>query len=268
MQIEEIEEGLLPGPSTAPGATAAPGTQTVNVSSVILFFVVACTISWPFFWWRDMHNASWVALPVPVWVRGLAPGLGPALGALLALVVFRKSHRRTISLLGTSASRSFVFALVPLVAATAMGVGEGSPHRNGALFVLSFLAYGLLEEAGWRGFLQDALRPLRPVPRYILAGTLWNVWHFTTFTRGAPREVAIRLALLSVFFVLGAWGIGTAADTTGSLTVAALVHLSYNFWRALPPSRALPFLAICAVCWFVLLKSWRPGELWSRPAPS
>jgi hypothetical protein len=38
------------------------------------------------------------------------------------------------------------------------------------------------EELRWRGFLQDALRPLPPVKRFVLIGVMWEFWHFTTRT--------------------------------------------------------------------------------------
>ena len=71
-----------------------------------------------------------------------------------------------------------------------------------ALSVIGFFNI-LGEELGWRGFLQDALRPLARLPRYVLLGAIWEFWHFTNRThQGSLAEIAYS------FDVLKADGIG------------------------------------------------------------
>jgi hypothetical protein len=223
--------------------------------------VVACAITWPFFWWRDMHPESWRAWDVPVFVRGLAPALGPAVGALLALVLFRRTHHRTVSLLGSSPWRSLVFVAVPLALMTLAGAGGESPHLAGLLGGLSYTLYALGEELGWRGFLQDALRPLAPSRRFALIGVLWGAWHLTTFARGSLGEVVLRTAVMfPLLFIGGSWGLGQAVERTKSLAVASMLHLVFNLSRALPTREALGVLGVSAGVWFVLLRAWpRPA---------
>ena len=232
-------------------------STVVNWLSVATFYGVACAISWPLFWWRDRHRASFMAWDAPGFVKGWAPALGPALAAILALYLFRKTHQRTVSLVGSSWSRSACFAAVPLLAITIVGIGDDEPHLTGLLSGLIYFVYGLGEELGWRGFLQDAVRPLAPVRRYLTIGLLWGAWHFTTFTHGETAQVASRLGMMVVLWVLGSWGIGKAVDKSHSLVVAAILHLIFNFIQVLPGATAWYVLGPSAVAWVVLLRRWK-----------
>jgi hypothetical protein len=103
---------------------------------------------------------------------------GPGIAALISFALFRGRHRRTITFWGNSRIRSLCFYLLPIVL-----LGFTRPRatdrvlisivRNPQDFVgrtnaLLFVAYAVLafaaalgEELGWRGFLQDAVRPAR-----------------------------------------------------------------------------------------------------------
>jgi hypothetical protein len=37
----------------------------LNWHVIIAYYFIACLWSWPLFWWRDTHPASWKALPIP-----------------------------------------------------------------------------------------------------------------------------------------------------------------------------------------------------------
>jgi membrane protease YdiL (CAAX protease family) len=235
------------------------GRRTVHWLSVLTFYAIACGISWPYFWWRDLHNASWSAWGAPDYIKGLVPAIGPALGAVVTLWLFRRQHPRTISLLGTSAGRSVAFVLTPLVALTVAASVTGYDPVEAALTAILFVVYAFGEELGWRGFLQDALRPLPPVPRYLLIGALWGAWHLTTFTGGGWGAALPRLAAMSTLWVLGSWGLGRATDATRAVAVAAMLHLIFNFGRHLPGTYVWWALGISAIAWFVLLRSWPAG---------
>jgi membrane protease YdiL (CAAX protease family) len=43
------------------------------------------------------------------------------------------------------------------------------------------VAYSVGEEAGWRGYLHDALRPQRMPARVAVGGGLWFLWHATFY---------------------------------------------------------------------------------------
>ena len=239
---------------------ARGGAGSVRWDAVALFYVLACAVSWPAFWFRDMHREAWLAWEVPAILKGWIPAFGPAVGAAAALIVFRRSHRRTVSLLGSSAPRSLAFLAVPLVLLVGIGTGGERPHLSGLVTAVSFVIYALGEEMGWRGVLQDALRPLPEPRRYVLVGLLWGAWHFTSFLGGGAAAALVRHSWLIPLWILGSWGIGKAVDQTGSLLVAALLHLIFNFLRHLPSSTALPVLTVSAVAWTILLHSWPAGE--------
>ena len=137
-------------------AVVKDGKQKVNWKLVILFYSLACLISWPFFWWRDIESESWMAWNVPGFVKTGSYMWGPGLAALICFLIFKKSHVRTISFFGTSVTKSLLFWFIPILALSIFSI-EGQEAI--AVPIKGFLMI-LGEELGWRGFLQDALCPL------------------------------------------------------------------------------------------------------------
>jgi len=240
----------------------------VGWASVATFYAIACAVSWPLFWWRDMERVSWEAWAVPPLLKSLTPAAGPALGAVVALLLFRRSHPRTVTPGGTSSFGSVLFAALPVALLTALAVRSGEALLESLGLALAFAAYGFGEELGWRGFLQDALRPLPKAPRILAIAALWGAWHFTTFLGGGIGAAAPRLAAMSVVWVLGSWGLGEATDRTRSVLVAAMLHVAFNVPRSLPREIALPFLAGSAVIWAVLFAKWPKADATAVPAGS
>jgi membrane protease YdiL (CAAX protease family) len=96
----------------------------------------------------------------------------------------------------------------------------------GVPLVLGFFNI-LGEELGWRGFLQDALRPLPRGWPYLTIGVLWEFWHFTTRTRGPDVSETVRGLMLSYPTVIALSAvIGETTDRAASLVVAVTLH----FW--------------------------------------
>ena len=93
----------------------------------------------------------------------LATGLGPAIGALVAMLIFKR--RTEYTLIGKSAWKSIATIVIPCIV---FGIIGGWDLGVTCLFAF---AYGLLEEYGWRGFLQYELREL-PVWQYVLIITM------------------------------------------------------------------------------------------------
>ena len=87
----------------------------------------------------------------------LATGLGPAIGALVAMLLFKRKTEYTLA--GKSAWKSIATIVIPCIV---FGIIGGWDLGMTCLFAF---AYGLLEEYGWRGFLQYELREL-PVWQY------------------------------------------------------------------------------------------------------
>lgn len=143
----------------------------------------------------------------------LATGLGPAIGALLVMLVFKRKTEYT--LLGKSAWKSIATIVIPCIF---FGIIGGWDLGVTCLFAF---AYGLLEEYGWRGFLQYELREL-PVWQYVLIITvMWFLWHLDLTQRSV-----LPFFLLLLF---ASWGIGKVATDTHSLLFCSAFHGIVNF---------------------------------------
>jgi len=111
------------------------------------------------------------------------------------------------------------------------------------------------EELGWRGFLQDALRPLSPVRRFVLIGALWEFWHFTTrTTHGSALRIAVTLLISYAAVILLTFIIGYAAERSRSVVVAVSLHmyvdvLLNNLDLYIPLLLALPVWAWLLLTW-------------------
>jgi hypothetical protein len=90
--------------------------QTTNWLSVVTYYTIACLISWPFFWWRDIETESWDLWNVPGLVKTASYMWGPGIAAMICFYLFRKTHVRTVTFFGTSISKSILFWLVPDIA--------------------------------------------------------------------------------------------------------------------------------------------------------
>ena len=171
-------------------------------------------------------------------LAALATGLGPAVGALVAMLVFKR--RTEYTLLGKSAWKSMATIVIPCVV---FGIIAG--WDLGVTCLLAF-AYGLLEEFGWRGFLQYELREL-PVWQYVLIITvMWFLWHL---------DLSLR-SVLPFFLLLlfASWGIGKVVTDTHSLLLCAAFHGIVNFSKHGLLSET-PFLIafICVIVFWIVM---------------
>ena len=143
----------------------------------------------------------------------LATGLGPAVGALVAMFIFKRKTEYTLR--GKSSWKSIATIVIPCIVFCIIGGWD-----LGATCLVAF-AYGLLEEFGWRGFLQYELRKL-PVWQYVLIITvMWFLWHLDL----TQRSVLPFFLLL----LLASWGIGKVVSETHSLLLCAAFHGIANF---------------------------------------
>jgi uncharacterized protein len=251
---------------TVPDGPAPDQSSRVHWFSIAVFYVLACAISWPFFWWRWAHPESWATLKGP---KHMLYMWGPGIAAIIVMfVLFRPQHRsrRTITFLGTSAGRSLLFWSVPLILLGLAYMPEISRNGDWLLIpALATLGYFTVvgEELGWRGFLQDALRPLPRLPRYVLIGVMWELWHFTTrWGSHSPLSAASHMALIAGIAVALSFVIGEATDRSRSLTVAVTLHSWVNMMFEVegmlqaPALRAYLVGAVSVLLWIGLLWTW------------
>ena len=243
-----------------------PESARVDWRAVVFYQALACAISWPLFAWRDLNHPSWAAWQLPTVVKQLVPAFGPAIAGLAATAAFRRTHRRTVSLLGFDTVRSVAFAAIPVGMLAFLGVPGPAPHIEGGWIATMFLVRALLEETGWRGFLQDALRPLAPLRRAVVIGLLWGSWTFTTFLQGTPTEVAAHLVGMLAVWTAGSWALGMAVDRTRAVLVPAAMHVALDLGRALPSEIWVPVLGSSVLLWALMLRMWPAPRTASAPA--
>ena len=230
----------------------------VNWKSVATYYAIACLWSWPFFWRRDiLHIPDTPITSISKLLIHWGLMWGPAIGALVCLVVFRRSHCRVITLGGNSWGRSVLFYTAPFLLLAAFRTHPLYGYAQPAL-VAAFPGFVSIlgEELGWRGFLQDALRPLPPVKRFILIGVLWEFWHFTTRTAQgwSPLRVAVTLLISYSAVILLSFIIGYATERSRSVVVAVSLHayvdvLLNNLDLYIPLLLALPIWAMLLLTW-------------------
>ena len=168
----------------------------------------------------------------------LATGLGPAIGALVAMLIFKR--RTEYTLIGKSAWKSIATIVIPCIV---FGIIGGWDLGETCLFAFT---YGLLEEFGWRGFLQYELRKL-PVWQFILIiAVMWFLWHLDLSLRNA-----LPFFLLLLF---ASWGIGKVVRDTHSLLLCAAFHGIVNFSkRDLFSDTTFTVAFICVIVFWIVM---------------
>lgn len=248
--------------------------RQVDWLSVSLFFVLACAVSWPFFWWSRIHPSSYAAWALlPDSFKGLPFMWGPGLAVLVLLCVNRlrgRQRRAAINFHGGAWVRSAIFYIVPLLALATLEIET----RSGRSFVgVATLTMGTIgfaqvlgEELGWRGWLQDALSGLSPGKRYLLIGLMWEFWHARVLIPGNSLSILIPGQVVMLFATVGlAFGIGWATDRTRSLAVAVTLHAWVNIPLEFPGWRTAAVAAASLPLWAWLIWTWPRAEEQSGP---
>jgi uncharacterized protein len=236
-----------------------------NWIAILIFYVLACAFSWPFFWWRDVHTASWTSFPLPPEIKDLT--WGPAVAALLVFWMIPATREWAVSFFGPSWLRSTGFFLAPIL------FGFIGYRIHSGVFSYRLVYYLLIggvstlgEELGWRGFLQGSLRPLGRVRGYLLVALMWEAWHFTSHLKGTRSEVLIRLSILIPLVVTATFLLGFVVERTDSLLLAVTLHEwldvsvessgTYLMWAALA----------CIPIWSWLIWQWPERKNAHTPA--
>lgn len=147
-------------------------------------------------------------------------GSGVFIGALLTILFLKKNRKVETTLLGTSKLKSLVMAVIPIIILTSIGVKnvfELDSHLYGFIAVIGTLLYCIMEEYGWRGYLQEELKTLQPWKKYLIIGFTWYLWHLTFLTKATVGDNLFFLAMM----LLGSWGIGQVAELTKSVLASA-----------------------------------------------
>ena len=179
------------------------------------------------------------ASPIVVWLWNWARGIGPCVGALVAVLTFKREFHCTIT--GTSIWKSVLTVAIPFFVCFFF-------DRGLSFTLLGFIFYSFLEEVGWRGYLQGELKEMKTIWRVLVIGLMWFFWHITIgFNLGSLIFLAILL--------LGTWGIGCIARDTKSLVACACFHTLWNFSSqsslSFTPTVIALYVAVIAA-WFAI----------------
>lgn len=236
-------------------------TKKVDWTSVIVYYVIACAFSWPFFWWRDMCTESWQHLGIPGFIKTWSYMWGPGVSALICLYLFRKSHHKTITFFGTSIYKSLLFYFVPIMAlsipGSTAGIDDINPHLAPWLLGIWGFISILGEELGWRGFLQDALAPVKPVYRFMLIGAMWELWHFTNrMGHGELQQIVVRVVIMMAACIVLSLILGIATDRSKSIMVAVTLHAWVDILADGGSPAVYIIFGLSVPFWFFMLRFW------------
>ena len=163
---------------------------------------------------------------------------------------------------GHSLKWSLLIAIFPVGLLALFGVSNdyGIQDNLFGLFMGGLLLiYTLLEEYGWRGYLQDAIPFKSEWIKYALIGLVWYVWHWDFVGSAISWNALLFLGLMA----FGAMGIGRLADHKKSLLICASFHAMGNiaFFSAflqkhMPLTERLIVVGICVLAWVIIFKIW------------
>jgi uncharacterized protein len=214
---------------------------------------LALTFGWTWSWWWGavLLDVAWLS-PAGGVMFALG-GVGPVLAA--AVLVQRGRHpdtprefwRRLLD--GGRVRRQvwaavLVLALLPAVVGRAVDGSGGSWIELGAAAVLvTAVVAAVLEEPGWRGYLQDVLqRRHGALPASLAVGLVWALWHLPLFffVGSYQHELGRWNGLFALYgAALLAWGVIYAwvyVRSGRSILAAVVLHAAANAAGELVPS--------------------------------
>lgn len=238
---------------------------TINYKRIIIFLIIAISFSNIFRF--DVFGTKEILQNSPTWIYlisvSLLEGSGVFIGAIIAIHLLRKERKTKISFFGTSNRKGILMSIIPIVLLTIIGVKndyEINANLYGLIAVIGSLVYCIMEEFGWRGYLQEELKDLNPLKRYLIIGFVWYFWHLTFLTEATLTENIFFLGML----LLGSWGIGQVVESTKSILASACFHLIIQIMMfnslikdGLDGTQKLIILGVSIFIWIIILGRWK-----------
>jgi hypothetical protein len=188
-----------------------------RIGAVVVFFVIAVSIRYA------TNQTNFLSIIHNDFLKIVIQGVGPTVGAIVAFLAF--SIKPTLSFSGIYKQKWLpwlVFWILPVMVFVVFSfVLHGKPN----FMVVAILLYALLEEIGWRGFLQPALSFLPKFTSLLIVTVLWFIWHLNFDMTQA--NVTFFLILLG-----GSWGMRAVADRTQSIIAVSAFHATYDIYAA------------------------------------
>lgn len=225
-------------------------TVKTKIYAIILFYVIAVLI-------RYLATKTTVFdIADNTFLKICLRGIGPAIGALIAFKVF--DIKNTYSLSGKLKPlllSFFVFIVIPVIGFAFIGVQESAnamatsnAFLAGAELSFYLFIYGILEEMGWRVFLQEQLNFLNQYLKYVIIGLLWFLWHLYF-------DLTISNLVFLLILIFASWGIGKIGDKTKSILAVGAFHALYNLYSVdyFDSKGKLIVLSISTVIWVLYI---------------
>jgi len=239
---------------------------------ILLFFLIATIFSGifhsAFFPLHDSDNHGGFS-DIRIIATLLLTGAGPVLASVLCWAIFGTNKKRA-TLLGSWPKGALAAFFTPILALTIVGYESSfsiNTHLFGAFVGFLVVIYGVCEEMGWRGYINDQLRPANRLVRILMTTLVWWTWHLW-FVQGNIsdgtlhvymdlRNIAITLILLAAASALF---VTTIDESHSILEVGAfhalgsilftmpILNLSTNT-RAIATTIVLVFLLIIHAGW-------------------
>jgi membrane protease YdiL (CAAX protease family) len=125
------------------------------------------------------------------------------------------------------------------------------------------ILYCIMEEYGWRGYLQEELKDLKQWKKYSIIGFLWYLWHLSFLTTTSFTDNLFFLGML----IFGSWGIGQVVESTKSILAGACFHMIIQIMmfnqlikNGISGTEKTIILGVVVVLWFVIIKKWEKED--------
>lgn len=245
----------------------------VSWKRILIFFIIATAISNVFRF--DIFELKPDLKQLPPWVfivtSVLLEGSGVFIGALIAIWLLKKKRITEITLFGTSTSKSLIMVIIPIIIVSIIGVENEfdlNSHMYGFVAIIGTLAYCIMEEYGWRGYLQEELQSIKPWQKYLIIGFAWYVWHLTFLTDATIEDNLFFLAMM----IFGSWGIGQVAELTKSIIASACFHLIIQIMmfnalikNGIDGTEKLVILIVSVGIWILIMNKWKKENAIANP---
>ena len=206
-----------------------------TVSAIIVFYIIAVAT-------RYLAIKTDILSEASIYLKIIAQGIGPTLGVIVACFVF-KIKFRPMTLKGNYTSLVFpslVYWAIPILLFSLFTLITKGTFPIFYVFMIFF--YGLLEEIGWRGFLQQQLQGLPGIWNILIVSILWFAWHLNF------EITAINLIFFGLL-IFGSWGMGFVANKTKSLLLVAAFHSLNN----VKSDNNIIIIALLFVSWIAII---------------
>ena len=238
--------------------------QPISWRRIGAFMLIATVLANIFRFDLLNHQAALTALPgwLAVLLSVIAEGAGILIAALIARHYLGKMRPVPLQLFGNLPWIPLTMSTIALLLLTVVGVDNNygmNPHSYGLVAAAGTLLYCVMEEYGWRGYLQTELSALANGLKYAVVGFCWYLWHLTFLTSASLGDNLFFLGMM----ILGSWGIGQVAEATKSILACACFHLIIQIMmfnalirNGISLQEKAIILSIAAISYFWLVKIW------------